>query len=155
MSKSNESASDQNPGEESERGSQQESAQPTVYQAEYHADEESRIPGSYIVEFHPGHTIAKHFAFLGREFELTALDQGYFADDIDDDLFNAIRRDPGVKYMEDDCLGLPVGSGETCESLGSESAATSSVLSSPILPLRARARTGHLYGCVISGPYDC
>ncbi|KAK3701389.1 hypothetical protein LTR37_015487 [Vermiconidia calcicola] len=113
MSKSSESASDQNPGEESERGSQQESAQPTVYQAKYHADEESRIPGSYIVEFHPGHTIAKHFAFLGREFELTALDQGYFADDIDDDLFNAIRRDPGVKYMEDDCLGLPVGSGET------------------------------------------
>ncbi|KAK3702226.1 hypothetical protein LTR37_015058 [Vermiconidia calcicola] len=126
MSNPKESASTRNPPPKAERSSQQEAAQPTVYQAEYHPDEENRIPRSYLIEFHPGHTIAKHFAFLGREFDLTALDQGYFAEDVvDDDLFNLIRRDPGVKYIEDDCLGVPVGEGEICESLGSESATIS------------------------------
>lgn len=74
-----------------------------AYQAPYYRNE-CPIPGCYIVSFHPGHTIAKHFAFLGREFNPTALKQGYFAD-IDDELFDAVRSDPGLEFIEDNTSG--------------------------------------------------
>ncbi|KAK3702224.1 hypothetical protein LTR37_015056 [Vermiconidia calcicola] len=86
-------------------------AQPTDHQAEYHHYPHARVPGVYIIAFYPGHTVAKHFLFLGCEFDLTTLDQGYSAN-LDDDLFSAVRRDPGVEYIEDNCRGLRVGAGE-------------------------------------------
>jgi len=46
----------------------------------------------------------KHFAFLGRTFEVTTLNEGYFAE-LDDELFNAVRTDPGVEFIEDDTFG--------------------------------------------------
>ena len=77
----------------------------TVHQAPYHPNEESRIPGSYFVSFHPDHTLTKHFAFLGFEFEPAGrLENGYYAT-LDDQVFNAVRYDPGVKAVEDDCFG--------------------------------------------------
>lgn len=76
----------------------------TTYLAPHHRHEECRVPGIYLVEFRRGHTIAKHFEFLGREFELTALDSGYFAN-MDDQLLNNVRRDPRVEFVEDDFVG--------------------------------------------------
>ena len=63
-----------------------------------------RVPGSYIIMFHPGHKIEKQFAFLGLEFEVKSWKAGYCAA-LDDQLFNAIRYDPGVSYVEDDTFG--------------------------------------------------
>lgn len=77
-----------------------------TYQAPYYPDEENRVPGSYIVQFNIGHTIAKHFASLGREFDLKPLDEGYYAN-LDDQLLNAVRRDPGIEYVEDNVSGVP------------------------------------------------
>ena len=74
------------------------------YQALYTPHEKCRIPGAYLVGFHPSHTIAKHFAFLGLEFEVIPFKTGYGAD-LDDQLFNAIRHDPGVRHVEDDVFG--------------------------------------------------
>lgn len=79
-------------------------AEASAYQAPYTSHEKCRIPGSYLVGFHTGHTIAKHFAFLGREFEVIPFKTGYGAD-LDDQLFNAIRHDPGVRGVEDDVSG--------------------------------------------------
>jgi hypothetical protein len=76
----------------------------SVY-APYYPGEESRIPGSYLVSFQPGHTLAKHFTFLGFDFEPAGrLENGYYAT-LDDQVFNAVRYDPGVKAVEDDCFG--------------------------------------------------
>ena len=52
----------------------------------------------------PAHTIALRFAFLGRKFDLMPLNNGYCAA-MDDELLAAIRRDPCVKYVEDDVVG--------------------------------------------------
>lgn len=76
----------------------------SVYQATYHSYGRNAVPGIYIVQFYPGHTIAKHFAFLGREFEVHSLLEGYWAD-VDDEIFNAIRCDPGVEFVEDNVSG--------------------------------------------------
>jgi len=117
MSNYNVSGSTGDAASEPERGTQQstgEAAQAaqhataTTYQAPYHCHGRDAVPGIYIVGFHPGHTIAKHFAFLGRDFDLTTLNEGYFAD-LDDKLFNAIRRDPGVEYIEDNTSGEWLG----------------------------------------------
>lgn len=79
--------------------------EPSVYQAPYYPAEECRVPGEYMVAFRPGHTLADHFAFLGFEFELTArLNEGYGAA-LDDQVFNAVRYDPGVRLIEDDTYG--------------------------------------------------
>ena len=77
-----------------------------TYRAPYHHYEENRVPGVYIVAFRSGHTVAKHFAFLDREFDITAYegDVGYFAD-MDDQLLDAVRRDPGVEFVEDNVSG--------------------------------------------------
>lgn len=80
-----------------------EQAATATYQAPYQHYEQS-VPNMYIVAFNAGHTIAKHYAFVGREFELTTLNSGYFAT-IDNQLFDTIRRDPGVRYVEDDAWG--------------------------------------------------
>ena len=76
----------------------------TSYQAPYYNYGEDAVPGIYMVMFKKGHTIAKHLAFLGREFDLTALHRGYFAN-MDDQLLNAVRCDPGVEFVEDDVHG--------------------------------------------------
>jgi hypothetical protein len=88
----------QSPGEAAQH------ATTATYQAPYYCHGGDAVPGSYFVVFYPGHTVAKHFAFLDRKFDLTTLNEGYFAD-LDDELFNAIRRDPGVEYTEDDFSG--------------------------------------------------
>ena len=74
------------------------------YQApHYRTDPKYVIPGVYLVIFHPGHTVTKHFEFLDRKFDLSTFppDKGYHAT-IDDQLLAAIRRDPGVRFVEDD-----------------------------------------------------
>ena len=75
-----------------------------VYVAPYHPHERNRVPGSYIVMFHPGHTIDKHFAFLGLEFEVLSAFEDWYGAELDDQLFNSIRRDPGVAFVEDNML---------------------------------------------------
>ena len=47
-----------------------------AYEAPYFR-QRSRVPDEYIVAFRPDHTIAKHFAFLGCEFEVAALNRRY------------------------------------------------------------------------------
>ena len=59
----------------------------------------------YMVLFHQGHTIDKHFAFLGRKFDFSTLPTGYLAD-LDDQLLDAVRRDPGIRCVEDDFYGV-------------------------------------------------
>ncbi len=78
----------------------------TGYAPYHHApDPEARCPGEYAVLFKPGHTLAKHFAFLGFEFEIMfKLNMGYAAR-MDDQLFNAVRYDPGVKFIEENSCG--------------------------------------------------
>ena len=63
------------------------------------------VPGIYIVWFNEGHTIAKHFEFLSRKFDLTAYtsNRGYFADK-DDQLVDAVRSDPGFSFIQEDTL---------------------------------------------------
>ena len=78
-----------------------------MYQAAYYPNvdyPQYALPGSYLISFYPGHTVAQHFAFVGREFGLTELNNGYFAD-LSDELFNAVRRDPGVDFIEDNVGG--------------------------------------------------
>ena len=76
-----------------------------TYQAPYIMNE-SAIPGGYIVSFHPGHTFEKHFATVGCRFEFPTLRDGYFGD-LDDELLNAVRNDPGVRLVENDTAGPP------------------------------------------------
>ena len=76
----------------------------STYQAPYRPSSDC-ILGEYIVGFYPKYTIEQHFAFLGREFEIMdMLTNGYGAK-MDDDLFNRVRSDRGVKYVEDNCRG--------------------------------------------------
>ena len=82
------------------------------YQApHYHPDPKNTIPGVYMVLFHQGHTIDKHFAFLGRKFDFSTLPTGYLAD-LDDQLLDAVRRDPGIRCAEDNCYGEEEGGEE-------------------------------------------
>jgi hypothetical protein len=77
----------------------------SVYQAPYYPYPECRNPGEYLITFQPGYTLAEHFTFLGFEVELIGLlNNGYYAA-LNDQVFNAIRYDPGVKLIEDDVLG--------------------------------------------------
>lgn len=76
-----------------------------VYMAPYFPHERSRVPGEYIVMFHPGYTLDDHFAFLGLEFEVHTPFQDWYGAKLDDQIFNAIRHDPGVAFVEDDAVG--------------------------------------------------
>jgi hypothetical protein len=77
----------------------------SVYQAPYYPYPECRNPGEYLVTFQPGYTLAEHFTFLGFEVDLIGLlNNGYYAA-LDDQVFNAIRYDPWVKFIEDGVLG--------------------------------------------------
>lgn len=61
-----------------------------------------RIERSYLVRLQPEHTVAKHFLFLGFEFEFNDLSWlGYGVKELDDDKFRAVMRDPGVVCIED------------------------------------------------------
>lgn len=73
------------------------------YLADYYQLSEDRVPKSYSVMFKEGHTVAKHLEFLGRSFEMFAMadNRGYSTENIDENLREQIRRDPGVKYIED------------------------------------------------------
>lgn len=76
----------------------------TEYYAPYQRNE-SPFQDHYIIAFKQGHTLAKHFAFLSKEFVIEGtLNEGYFAK-LDRELLEAIRRDPGVEMIEDNTLG--------------------------------------------------
>lgn len=76
----------------------------TGYQAPYSRNE-SPYKDHYIIAFKPGHSLAKHFAFLGKYIGIEGtLDEGYYAM-LDRELFEAVRRDPGVELIEDNTLG--------------------------------------------------
>ena len=76
----------------------------TAYEAPYQRNE-SPYHDHYVIAFKPGHSLAKHFAFLGREIEIEGmLNEGYYAK-LDGELFEAVRRDPGVELIEDNTLG--------------------------------------------------
>jgi hypothetical protein len=75
------------------------------YQAPYHRmDNEHIYCGNFIVRFHLGHTLAKHFAFLGRDFDVISFNSGYIAE-MDEQLLKAVRSDRGVRLVEDDGSG--------------------------------------------------
>lgn len=74
------------------------------YQAPYHQND-SPYQDHYIIAFKPGHSLSKHFVFLGQEIEIEGtLNEGYYAK-LDRELFEAVRRDPGVELIEDNTLG--------------------------------------------------
>ena len=76
-----------------------------AYQAPYYPFETCRVPGVYIVAFHDGYTLAEHSTFLGLKFNpMFKYIQGYAAV-LDTHLFNAVRCDPGVKYIQDNYTG--------------------------------------------------
>nr|OQO04078.1 hypothetical protein B0A51_17939 [Rachicladosporium sp. CCFEE 5018] len=77
---------------------------PAAYQALYH-QQESPLEDHYMIAFRSGHTLAAHFASVGKDFRIQGeLDEGYYAK-LDRELFEAVRRDPGVELVEDDSLG--------------------------------------------------
>jgi hypothetical protein len=79
----------------------------SAYEAPYHHHEKTRVPGQYIVVFHPNHTLANHFAVVGYEFELIysfSSHGGYIAA-LDERMFDTVRRDHGVKFIEDNVGG--------------------------------------------------
>ncbi|KAF2420698.1 hypothetical protein EJ08DRAFT_653738 [Tothia fuscella] len=98
------SGSNDNSGLDPSQDATQKHAETTkqAYEAPYHPAEQYPIPGSYMVGFFAGHIIAKHFAFLGCEFEFGKWGleekQGYSAD-MDDALLKAVRNDPGVELV--------------------------------------------------------
>lgn len=76
----------------------------TTYQAPHHKYAHN-VPGSYLVKLRGRYSISKHYQFLGRKFELIVLKgSGYFAN-MDDELLDAVRRDPGVEFVEDNVYG--------------------------------------------------
>lgn len=77
----------------------------TAHQAPYYSNEKWRVPGEYIVVFHPGYTLTEHFAFLGLDFDPICRYNSGYAAALDDQMFNAIRYDPGVKYIHDNYSG--------------------------------------------------
>lgn len=58
-----------------------------------------------MVMFHSGHTLDRHFAFLGHESEIFGAFEVGYDTQLDDQLLSAIRYDPGVKFVEDNCSG--------------------------------------------------
>ncbi|OQO00842.1 hypothetical protein B0A48_13529 [Cryoendolithus antarcticus] len=89
---------------EEEAEKQRASAKHTGYQVPYNRAE-SPYRDHYIVAFRPGHSLAAHFALVGREFEIEAtLNEGYYAK-LDRELFGLVRQDPGVRLVEEDGLG--------------------------------------------------
>jgi len=118
MSSYNVSASHPDAASKPEQDSQQnvsEAAQraaPNAYQAPYYHYGKDAVPGSYMVKFHLGHTIAKHFAFIGREFDLVDIGGDGYGANLNDELLNAIRQDPGVEFVEDNVAGQPEEDGE-------------------------------------------
>ena len=81
----------------------------SVYQARYIPHEKNRVPGRYLVAFHPGHTLEKHFVFLGLEFEAFRFDFGYgdvgYGAEMEPHLVNVVRSDPRVEYVEESFYG--------------------------------------------------
>ncbi|KAK5726194.1 hypothetical protein LTR17_012909 [Elasticomyces elasticus] len=76
----------------------------TGYQAPYQRNA-GAYEDHYIVAFKENHTLAKHFAFLGKDLKLEGrIDDGYYAK-LDRELFETVRRDPSVDLIEDDTLG--------------------------------------------------
>ncbi|KAK4889647.1 hypothetical protein LTR27_011539 [Elasticomyces elasticus] len=76
----------------------------TGYQAPYQRND-GAYEDHYIVAFKQNHTLAKHFAFLGKELKIERrIDDGYYAK-LDRELFDTVRQDPGVESTEDDTLG--------------------------------------------------
>ena len=59
---------------------------------------------SYVVTFNDGYTREKHFKFLGQKFEVDDILPGYGAD-LPPDLFDKVRTDCGVRFVEDDFTG--------------------------------------------------
>ena len=83
----------------------------TEYQAPYDQNEDP-YQDHYIICFKRGHTLAKHFAFLGKKLEIEGtLNNGYYAE-LDRELFENVRRDPGVELIEDNTLGDKWGPSE-------------------------------------------
>ena len=76
------------------------------YVAPYHKYGDDAVPGKYCVLFREGHNLEKHFAFLGRRFDLEFLEHVdcYYAE-LDDELLAAVRRDPGVELVEQQSAG--------------------------------------------------
>ncbi len=74
------------------------------YQAPYHAYEPS-VPGVFLVSFRPGYTLAEHSAYLGGDLKLRNQFQSGYCAVLDDQTVDAVRRDPGVKYIEDNTSG--------------------------------------------------
>ncbi|KAK6437482.1 hypothetical protein LTR95_006315 [Oleoguttula sp. CCFEE 5521] len=89
---------------------------PTACEAPYNRLSGYPYHDYYTVGFRPGHTMAKHFAFLRRKFDVqVATDTLYYAK-LDSELLQAVRRDPGVEMVEDDPLeGESGGSWEPTE----------------------------------------
>ena len=79
----------------------------SAYKAPYHPYEKSRVPGEYMVAFRPGYTLAEHFAFPGCKFEVKShfIISGGYSTALDDQTFDAVRRDPGVEFIEDNTFG--------------------------------------------------
>lgn len=76
----------------------------TGYQAPYHQIDPP-YQDHYVIAFKPGYTLSEHFVFLGKEIDIEGtLNKGYYAK-LDRELFEAVRRDPGVKLIEDNTLG--------------------------------------------------
>ena len=78
----------------------------TPYQAPCYPHEQGRVPGEYMVIFKERHTLKKHFIDLGLEFDVihSYSSLGYGAK-LNDQLFNAVRSDPGVRAIEDKTSG--------------------------------------------------
>lgn len=86
-------------------------ASATSYLAPYFPHREGAVPDVYIITFHQHHTLSAHLAFLSSQgytlnpADLTPLDTGYFACIPPAAVFEAVRRDPGVEFIEDDVVG--------------------------------------------------
>ena len=81
-----------------------ERSESTGYQAPYNQIDPP-YQDHYIIAFKPGHSLFKHFVFLGKEIEIEGtLNKGYYAK-LDRELLDAVRRDPGVELIEDNTLG--------------------------------------------------
>lgn len=67
-------------------------------------DSEDRIPGEYIVVFHPDYTHEAHDQAIGKKASEFAgfkrASFGYMASLSDEDLNELVRRDPGVRWVE-------------------------------------------------------
>ena len=73
--------------------------------APYYAYKRNRTPGCYIVLFTLGHTLEKHFVFIGIEFEVKFAFEDWYTTNLSDQSVTAIRLDPGVALVEEDMTG--------------------------------------------------